>query len=293
MKLRDIIKEIKESNIINEKGWFISGWFDVQSFVWGLNEEDDESWIAPTDREGTYLIYTDKSEAFKKAEEAAKTPVGFEGKNNKVKWIYPRGEVSDKYSSSSDQEDILVQPYEGPYDNPPEKTKWIGLKGANVKTKIKEVASQDELKQEIATYKQNSSKIEELQKSVEDVLKEIKAKTSEENQRLKLILKYMDDFGVVKVEGDNWVTSLEETAMYKYPSQSYKELWEAALGKLNDATKKVLKQLENEQLSAKAKMKKKELVIKENVLVQILDWLKGLLNSMKKYKDIVKELPKL
>jgi hypothetical protein len=162
---------------------------------------------------------------------------------------------------------------------------------------INEVINEDELKKEIELYKNNSKVIEDLQASIEDTLKTIKAKNSEENQRLKFIIKYMEDFKVSKVEGDSWVASLEEVAMYKYPSIGYKEVYEAALSKLNDATKKVLKQVESEHLAGKRQMKKKELVIKENLIDKGVNWLlnkwKGLLLSMKSYKSVVKALPSI
>ena len=133
----EVEESIKEANVIDEKGYYIAGWFKVQGFVWGLNEEGDEAWVGPADGD-TYLIYADKQEALQKAEEAAKIPVGFDGGNNKVKWVYASGKVRDiENPEESDEEDILVQKYNGPYDNPPEKTKWVGLKGANVKVSPK------------------------------------------------------------------------------------------------------------------------------------------------------------
>ena len=51
---------------------------------------------------------------------------------------------------------------------------------------IQELDSEDGLKAEIEAYKKGSKEIEELQKSIEDVLKKIKAKTSEEAARQKL-----------------------------------------------------------------------------------------------------------
>lgn len=162
---------------------------------------------------------------------------------------------------------------------------------------IKEVISEEDLKKEIALYKINSQKISELQNSVKEVLNQIKTQNDEETKRLKLIIKYMSDFNISKTEGDTWVATLEEVPMYKYPSSSYKELWEAALKKLNKSTQDVLKQLENEQLTAKAAMKKKELKITENIVSKGINWLidkwSNLLQAIKGYKNTVEALPSI
>lgn len=125
--------QIKEANVIDEEGWFISGWFDIEGLVWG-EKDGKEQWISPSG-EGTYLIYANKQDALLKASEAATIPAKF-GKQER--WaggkIYDVDEPGD---DESPEEDILVQKYEGPYDNPPEKTKWVGLKGANVTAKPK------------------------------------------------------------------------------------------------------------------------------------------------------------
>lgn len=128
---------------------------------------------------------------------------------------------------------------------------------------LQEISSKEELSKEISEYKKNSAKITELQKSIEDVLKNIKSQSDEENKRLKLIIKYMDDFKINQAEGDDWVAELENVPKYKYPSASYKELWEEAMSKLNEATKKVLKQLENTQLDIKRKATEPKLTIKD------------------------------
>jgi hypothetical protein len=119
--LTKIIKEvIKEANIVDEKGWFIVGWDGYQGSVWGLNEAGKETWVSPGPRgKETYLVYVD--------EELAKTKA--------AKLI---GTLTDEPGIVEDE--VRVIPYEGPYDNPPEKVKWVGLKGADVKVTPKAVA---------------------------------------------------------------------------------------------------------------------------------------------------------
>lgn len=230
---------------------------------------------------------------------------------------------------------------------------------------LNEISNEGELSKEISEYKKNSAKIDELKKSIENVLKQIKSGEDEEKKRLALIVKFMQDFNVKKAEGDDWVAELEQIPAFKYPSASYKELWEEAMSKLNEATKKVLKGFENAQLDAKRKQTKPELtikgkdlkensnenltlediinlpkdavvvgggykyvkigknawkstegvlkddkhlfeflngfddfgyyfkVLKENIISKGLDWLKGLLLSIKGYKKTVDNLPDL
>lgn len=230
---------------------------------------------------------------------------------------------------------------------------------------LNEISNEGELSKEISEYKKNSAKIDELKKSIENVLKQIKSGEDEEKKRLALIVKFMQDFNVKKAEGDDWVAELEQIPAFKYPSASYKELWEEAMSKLNEATKKVLKGFENAQLDTKRKQTKPELtikgkdlkensnenltlediinlpkdavvvgggykyvkigknawkstegvlkddkhlfeflngfddfgyyfkVLKENIISKGLDWLKGLLLSIKGYKKTVDNLPDL
>ena len=160
---------------------------------------------------------------------------------------------------------------------------------------IKEIDQYEDIKKDIELYKDNSQKITELQKSIQGILDQIKTKTSEENIRLKRIIKFMEDFNLSKLEGDKWVATLEEKPMYKEPSISYKEVYEAALKKLNAATVAVIKQLESAHLADKAKMKKKELIIKEENFIQkginwLIDKWKNLLLSMNNYKKVVDEI---
>jgi hypothetical protein len=160
---------------------------------------------------------------------------------------------------------------------------------------IKEIDQYEDIKKDIELYKDNSQKITELQKSIQGILDQIKTKTSEENIRLKRIIKFMEDFNLSKLEGDKWVATLEEKPMYKEPSISYKEVYEAALKKLNAATVAVIKQLESAHLADKAKIKKKELIIKEENFIQkginwLIDKWKNLLLSMNNYKKVVDEI---
>jgi 8-oxo-dGTP pyrophosphatase MutT (NUDIX family) len=164
---------------------------------------------------------------------------------------------------------------------------------------INEIESEDELKREISEYQKNSAEIEALQKALETKLKEIADKNKAENNRLKLIIDYMDRFNISKTQADDWVATLENKLKYSRPQPSYKELWEAALSKLNAQTVKVMKQLEHAQVDAKSKETEKKFKIdklKEGILDNFKNFiskLKGFFNQGKEYIKTVKELPKL
>lgn len=177
-----------------------------------------------------------------------------------------------------------------------------------IKELINEISSADDLKTSIEEYQKNSAEIEELQAAIKDKVADIKKKSNEGNQQLKLIFKFMEDFNVAKAEGDDWVAELAKVPKYTYPSASHKELWEAALEKLNLNTKKILLAMENAQLDMKRNMKVPALKVKkgatdktykiaENIIGDGLEWIKsklgGILKAMKGYKETVKELPKL
>lgn len=78
--------KLKEVNIIDEEGWFISGWFDVEGLVWG-EKNGKEQWISPSG-DGTYLIYANKQDALLKASEAATQPAKYNKKD-----ILPGGKI--------------------------------------------------------------------------------------------------------------------------------------------------------------------------------------------------------
>lgn len=166
---------------------------------------------------------------------------------------------------------------------------------------LDEISSQDELSKEIAEYNKNSAELKKLEASIADTLKKIKDISKGEDTRLKQIINYMQDFKVKQVKADKWVASLEEVAKYSRPQPSYKELWEEALTKLNKSTVEVMKKLEHAQVSEKAKETKPEFKIeplKENLLDLakkginfVVDKIKGLLGTVRKYKDVVDGLP--
>jgi len=166
---------------------------------------------------------------------------------------------------------------------------------------IEEISSEEELKKEIESYKKNSSEIEKLQKSIKETLDSISLKSKEEENRLKSIVQYMQNFDVTKVEADEWVATLETVPKYKYPSASYKDLWLEAMSKLNLATQKILKQFESAHLDTKRKETKPEFKIsdiKENNILNkginyILSKFKNLFYSIKNFNNVVKDLPKL
>lgn len=173
---------------------------------------------------------------------------------------------------------------------------------------INEISSADDLKAAIEEYQKNSTEIEKLQASIKDTVADIKKKSNEGNQQLKLIFKFMEDFNISKSEGDGWVAELTKVLKYSYPSASHKELWEAALEKLNLNTKKILLAMENAQLDTKRKMEVPALKVKkgasdktykiaENIIDKGLEWIKskwgGLLKAMKGFKEAVKNLPEL
>jgi len=166
---------------------------------------------------------------------------------------------------------------------------------------LDEISSQDDLSKEIAEYKKNSEEVKKLEASIADTLKKIKDISKGEDTRLKQIINYMQDFKVKQVKADKWVASLEEVAKYSRPQPSYKELWEEALGKLNAKTVDVMKQLEHAQVAEKSKETKPEFKVeplKENLLDLakkgmkfVTDKIKGLLTTIKGYKDVVDGLP--
>ena len=279
MKLREIIQEaIKEANVIDEQGWFISGWNGYEGHVGA--EKDGVFQLYPSgDKDITWVIYPSREEAL-----------------NDLEGLLNYDEFNGG-GFSDESEPVEVMKYEGPYNNPPEKTKWLGLKGANVKTKIKEEVNQDNLKEEIELYKKNSAEVAEMQKSIEDVLKKVKEKTSQENSRLKAIINFMKNFDLKKVEADKWVAELEESPAFTSPAISYKDMYEKALTKVNAATLTVIKKLEAEHLLGKAAMKKTDLKITDKPINEgvggFVNWLKGLIPAVKNYNKVVDELPEI
>ena len=163
---------------------------------------------------------------------------------------------------------------------------------------LNEIESDKELDIQITEYGSNSDELEKLKKSVQETLDKIENIEKTNKKKFSEIQKFMVRFDKSKRIADMWTANLKKTLKFKVVRADYKDLWLTSLTKVNEATKKVMQDLEDTQKRLKSKEMKDVLSIAktEGVLDSLKGFwtkLKSLVQSFTRYDKVISSLPKI
>lgn len=128
-----IKSKLTEINAIDEKGWTIYCESESEEYYWG-EFDGREEWVSLEYPQSVLLVYADEQQARQVASEAATVEIKY---TDLLPGQQPNQDPDDELTDS----DIEIVPYEGPANAShakEEKTKWVGLKGANVRVNPKQ-----------------------------------------------------------------------------------------------------------------------------------------------------------
>ena len=162
---------------------------------------------------------------------------------------------------------------------------------------LSEIDTESELEQEISTYKQQMTDIEERTAQIQSILDDIESMEKKNKKRFKDIQKFMIRFKLDSRKVDQWIAKIEEKLKYAVVRPDYKKLWLEYQKKVNAATRKVMDAFTETHLEVKRKETVKALSIKAEGITDVLSGLwskfKDLLVSFKSFNKVAAKQPKV
>ena len=160
-----------------------------------------------------------------------------------------------------------------------------------------EIETDDQLTETIELFGILQEKINEEQAKIQNIVDEISKMEKENKNRFKDVKKYMERFNIDKKKASNWVAKLEEKLKFTRPRPDYKDLWLETMEKVNEATQRVMKKMEENQIELKKTQKELVLNIQKEGITdffkKVFIKLKGLFSSFSYFNKIIKGLPKI
>ncbi len=160
---------------------------------------------------------------------------------------------------------------------------------------LNEIQSEEELEKEISNWKALQETINAKQSEIQSILDELKKMNDENSSRFKEVEKFMIRFNIKSKKVNNWIAEIKTELKYKVVRPDYKELWESAMTKVNEATKSVLQNLLNIQKDIKSKEVKNQLTIEGlgSIVKNLFNNIKNWILSINKFDKVTDNLPKV